>query len=335
MLRPHACALLLAASAVAFAQPSLDPPAGPIEESGRFGNVIELTQTTTPGDADSVFRIESPGSYVLTADLVVPTNQTGIEVAANDVTIDFNGFTIRGDGSGTGVGVTRPETISESFSNLEITGGTLRDLTNAVRGSVQVRGEPDDLNNRIDDIGVRDVRIYDVDNGLRFDTGHVARCSIRGENVGIDLDSGTIEDCSVTLSGPGPVGVTGILLRSGVVRDCFVSIPTSTVTNVVGLRLFDADAHGCTIRISGQSPVGIEAPFGARLISGCTVRASAGFTTGTSIGFDSDGVIANCVAEGTDTGFAMAEGVLRSSAAIGTTTPADIDPAVTTADNSF
>ena len=38
------------------------------------------------------------GSYVLSSNLIAPADKTGIVIAANDVTIDLNGFKIAGSG---------------------------------------------------------------------------------------------------------------------------------------------------------------------------------------------------------------------------------------------
>lgn len=42
------------------------------------------------------FKINAPGSYKLTGNLVVPANTGGILIQANDVTLDLNGFSITG-----------------------------------------------------------------------------------------------------------------------------------------------------------------------------------------------------------------------------------------------
>lgn len=79
----------------------LDPPAAPAE--------TQRTQITS-----LPFTISSPGSYVVMADLTCTAcgaGASGITVAAEDVTIDFNGFAIRGvAGSGDGIVVTGSRT---------------------------------------------------------------------------------------------------------------------------------------------------------------------------------------------------------------------------------
>lgn len=79
----------------ALAGPSLNPPAGAIVESGRFGLGTALSAANTPGDADSHFRITQPGVYYLTGNVISSASGSAIEVAANNVVIDLNGFEMR------------------------------------------------------------------------------------------------------------------------------------------------------------------------------------------------------------------------------------------------
>src|SRR5215471_14991683 len=65
---------------------------------------VHISQTAalaggiTPGDAPGFpVTITSPGNYVLDSDLAVAdADTTAIDVSADNVTIDLNGFTIRG-----------------------------------------------------------------------------------------------------------------------------------------------------------------------------------------------------------------------------------------------
>ncbi|MEM1424712.1 MAG: hypothetical protein AAGH64_12015, partial [Planctomycetota bacterium] len=116
----------IALIAYAFAQPSLTPPAGPIEESGRFGNRIEINQTNTPGNADALFVISEPGSYVLTRDADAG-ELSGIYIASDNVTVDLNGFTLTGQpGAGTfGVASLLSRTSNAVYRNATVRTGTI------------------------------------------------------------------------------------------------------------------------------------------------------------------------------------------------------------------
>ncbi len=78
----------------------IDPPAGPIIPTGKPLTEVEpriaISSTNTPGDADSMFKITQPGSYYLTSSITGVIGRHGIKVAASGVTIDLNGFIMRG-----------------------------------------------------------------------------------------------------------------------------------------------------------------------------------------------------------------------------------------------
>jgi parallel beta-helix repeat protein len=76
----------------------LNPPAGPIESTGKTLRDVEpriaINSTNTPGDTDSVFRISASGSYYLTGNVTASTGKSAIEIAASNVTIDLRGYSI-------------------------------------------------------------------------------------------------------------------------------------------------------------------------------------------------------------------------------------------------
>lgn len=102
----------------------LDPPTGPVAPTYKTLTEVEprtaINATTTPGDADSVFRITQRGSYYLTGNITGVLGKHGIEIAADDVSIDLCGFSILGaPGSFAGV------FVGEFHSGLQIRGGTV------------------------------------------------------------------------------------------------------------------------------------------------------------------------------------------------------------------
>jgi hypothetical protein len=54
---------------------------------------IAIGADTTPGDAESLYKITSPGSYYLTGNISINFKH-GISVIANDVTLDLCGYRI-------------------------------------------------------------------------------------------------------------------------------------------------------------------------------------------------------------------------------------------------
>ncbi len=97
LLMLSVCALAGATTGAALAG-DLAPPAGPVSPTMKDLVDVEprkrISTTNTPGDADSVFRISESGSYYLGGSVPVFGGRTGIEIAADNVTLDLNGFSI-------------------------------------------------------------------------------------------------------------------------------------------------------------------------------------------------------------------------------------------------
>src|SRR5262245_32112399 len=78
----------------------LNPPLGPVAPTLKTLTDVEpriaISAANTPGDADSVFRITQPGSYYLTGNVTGVAGRHGVEIAANSVTLDLNGFDLAG-----------------------------------------------------------------------------------------------------------------------------------------------------------------------------------------------------------------------------------------------
>jgi len=111
---------------------ALAAPAGAVDGVIEINNARAEAGGVTPGDAPGYpVTIDSPGSYRLTGDLFVSgTNVDVLEVTADFVTIDLNGFSIRClyvftpcAGNGTGAGID-----AASASNLTVRNGTVRDM---------------------------------------------------------------------------------------------------------------------------------------------------------------------------------------------------------------
>lgn len=137
---------------------------------GRF----EIAQFMLP------YTVSNAGSYVVTENLTGTNGQNGIIIAANDVTIDLNGFQLIGvAGSLDGVAA------SGNRSNIQILNG-------------MVRGWGDDgvdLNSA-SNVSVRDVMAsLNTDDGIRVGDGSSVRDCTLVENSGAGLRAG--EACSI------------------------------------------------------------------------------------------------------------------------------------------
>jgi hypothetical protein len=103
------CVATLGLGAAILSAGPLNPPAGAVAPTYKTLTEVEprtaLTTANAPGDADSVFKITTPGSYYLTQDLVAPAGRAGIEITVTTgaVTLDLNGFRVHGAGAGAAV----------------------------------------------------------------------------------------------------------------------------------------------------------------------------------------------------------------------------------------
>ena len=116
-------------TASASAQGPLTPPPGapsPVMKS------LDQIEARTPvsslsGDATAQHIISQPGSYYLTASLTGVSGKSGIRIAAANVTLDLNGFTLQGvGGSATGISISvagGPVSIRNGFLSSWVTGG--------------------------------------------------------------------------------------------------------------------------------------------------------------------------------------------------------------------
>lgn len=115
------CVLCVSAINVSHAGP-LTPPAGPVAPTPGPEPRVAINATNTPGDANSVFRITLPGSYYLTGNVTGEAAKHGIEIAADGVTVDLNGFALIGvAGSLNGV-----FTDSAANTGITIVNGSIR-----------------------------------------------------------------------------------------------------------------------------------------------------------------------------------------------------------------
>ncbi|MFG0274926.1 MAG: right-handed parallel beta-helix repeat-containing protein [Phycisphaerales bacterium] len=119
----------LASAAVAG---DLTPPGAPAPSMKTLDQVeprVPLGSLTTPGDADSVYRITKPGSYYLTDDINLTFGKRGVEIASGNVTLDLAGFVIRATQNGTldGVAVVSGTTLP----NISVGNGAVENVDGA------------------------------------------------------------------------------------------------------------------------------------------------------------------------------------------------------------
>lgn len=235
-----ACALcagsMLVGVVISSAGP-LDPPAGGVAPTYKTLGDIEprtpVSATTTPGDADSLYRIPASGSYYLTANVFGVSGKSGIKITAANVNLDLNGYRFEGAaGSLDGIVV-----ASTANAGLTVTNGIIRfwggDGIDAT-GSDYVR---------IENITASD----NIGTGLRL----VGRGLVRGCNASDNDQNGMvvggtfiIRDNVCDNNGQDGIEITG----GSTVMDNFCRSNGRLVTNSAGIH---ADGFGA--RIQGNS----------------------------------------------------------------------------------
>lgn len=199
MLRTRAMLVLVGLAISATAGPALagplSPPAGSIAPTYKTLGEVEPRKTidaaNTPGDADSVFRITTPGTYYMTGEILVPPGKRGIEIATDDVTLDMNGFRIGGF-AGTLEGIAVVSSIDRA--NITVRNGLINNMQSTGIQLTPVGGT-ESHNCRVED-----VRVWNcTGGGISVSTSSVVRnCQVsRCGNPGISAGfSCLIEGCT-------------------------------------------------------------------------------------------------------------------------------------------
>ncbi|MBS0196885.1 MAG: right-handed parallel beta-helix repeat-containing protein [Planctomycetes bacterium] len=304
MNRSHTLTLLSVASlatatGLLVAGP-LDPPPGAIAPTMKTLSEIEpriaINAINTPGDGSwtatpSMFKISSPGSYYLTANIVTEAGKSAIEIASGDVTLDLNGFSIDGAGS-----VFPAIRSTVAARNVTIRNGTVRgsgDDGIDLNDDGQITGSLIEGINASQNLqaGIRTgynavVRNCTASgnggNGIRLSANGVAESctailnTLSGFSTGI---AATVVNCSARENGGSGIAAGG----TTTVRDCSVY---SNTTNGIAIGT-GGTVSGCTI--------GSNVGGGISALSGCVIIGNTLRSNGTA------GTDANILCTGPDT----------------------------------
>lgn len=230
--------VIVATSSVMSVAGPLDPPPGPVAPTYKTLTEVQpriaISQANTPGDADSLYRISQPGSYYLTGNVQGVSGKSGIEVAASNVVIDLNGFTMLGV-AGASAAIIAPSAVervtvrngtidlwSQTGINLFLTTSSLiervdvsRSVTGLAGGFRAVVRSCRATSNGFDGISVGSLSVVEdcqaISNttvGIRGDVSvSVARCVASGNGSGVLLSSsGSARD--LVLQGNTSAGLT-------------------------------------------------------------------------------------------------------------------------------
>lgn len=319
MVRYASVLLSVLVIAPAFAG-DLDPPPGPVAPTMKSLDELEpriaLSDENTPGAGTTGFIITAPGSYYLTENLTGPVMRRGIEVLADNVTIDLNGFTIAAAPGGTEA--QRRGIDAFNFDHVTIRNGKILGFGEE---GIFVRDHA-----RIENVSVE----FCVGVGIRTRDDCVVTDCIAINNGGSGIscdDNSVIRSCAVSFN--GGFGIRGtrnttvagcsslnnashgyFLTGNNTVSDC-----TSIANSTNGFQLGDGTAatnctarenisigfslnEACTVENCTSSDNGNDG-FITLSSSGTTLRGCSAFENGDD-GFElrDDVLIESCVATG-------------------------------------
>lgn len=194
VLRSAATIAAIAITSHAIAGP-LTPPAGPVTPTNKTLQQVEPRTPidTLAGTATSMYKITQAGSYYLTGNIALAAGKTTcIEVGADGVTIDLNGFTLNGLNSND----TKAIRVSDKFScdGLQVRNGHITDWGTGVDGLGLYGAVFEDLRLTFNDA-------YGLDAG---NDAVVNRCSAVVCGSGIYArQGGAVSKCTASFCGTG------------------------------------------------------------------------------------------------------------------------------------
>lgn len=271
MLLPRlflAAAGALAITHFVSAQGALTPGGAPAPQGKTLSQLEPRTDVATlPSDANAMFVISQRGSYFLSGNLTVTGARVGIAIAANDVTLDLNGFTITGNATApagidfrgllSGARVFNGHLVSfPAGPGVRASGGGVNRISQAA----------------FEDLGIRACsKGFDLDpvHDVRVERARVSSCTAGG----IDLNSrGTVVNCLVQGIVGGAASVIGI--DADVVID-------SQVADLSGSPVIGIDAAqvtNCRARNVGDASSSSTTGIQGTLTRGCVLESITGIS---------------------------------------------------------
>ncbi len=163
----------------------------------RVGNALDTLSPCIFGiqQTDIPLTITNPGYYCFNQDLIFTT--TGIIIATNNVTIDFNAHTLDGQNNNNGVGIL----LTNGAQNIVIKNGTIQNIGGSLSAGIA------DVNNGLvlNNIAIQDMSFINII------FGSIQLCS---EAVRPDVDGLIVERCTMYNGGDFLCCGNNIVIRS-------------------------------------------------------------------------------------------------------------------------
>jgi hypothetical protein len=234
----------------------------------------------TKGDAANLFIISQPGAYYLTANITGVAGKSGIKVAANDVSIDLNGFTMTGVGG------------APSIRAIDALSAT------AVRTSVfngQIKGWGAGINLYRNCVVHHLIVSSNSADGIGFDSGTVVSDCV-AENNGARGFAGGDNVLVIHCTGTGNAGNGLLIFNNSRAEHCvFNGNGSAGIASVTGSSITDCTANnnasGITVANNGGRTTISHCTFVGNTSAGIVVGGNSSISDCTISGNTLDGVL--------------------------------------------
>ncbi len=308
---------------------SLLPPPGPVRPTMK---PLDQIEPRTPirdlsGSETSLFVIDAPGSYYLTGAIRGEAGKNGIEVRADNVTLDLNGFTLEGtpgslDGilsgpatdnltvrNGTihgwgGSGINAWKSVNCIMESLVVShsaaAGVIAGKGSRITGCAANENARTGISGGIATVVEHCTAIDNGEAGISIQPHGTVQSSVAESNGGRGiqvLDGGAIADCVASVN-----GLEGIYAGAGSgVRDCISfdnerGILAEDGSSVVGCAVRENKAEGILVwsdcRIAGNHLFGNgngASPAAGILVTGSRSRIEGNHLVGNRVGIEVTG----------------------------------------------
>ena len=297
-IRSRYAATAIAVLSLAVHAGDVDPPPGPVSPTMKTIQEAEpripVGPDTTPGDADSVYRIVESGSYYLTENLTGEPGKHGIKIdppgGGELYTIDLNGYSLLGvPGSLDGISTNGRCNVRNGAADhwggngITIGEGTVENVTAIFNGAIGIRALWGNLilNCRTESNGSHGISVGDVSRihacvskvntgrGIQLDgAGSITECVLYSNEAG-GIETGfALIDANYFFTHPGPSiedrgssTITNNTIRSGSTGILCTGTGSRIERNTVGLCVTGYDVNNADNIVIGNTATSCTTPF--------------------------------------------------------------------------
>ena len=197
--------------------------------------VTLISQASVNAAGGFPYSITQSGSYKLSSNLTVTTETDAIDINADNVVLDLNGFTIASPCDT----CARYGVFSSGHQNITIKNGVVTGFGYGIR-----LNSPSPIDGLDVNALVEEVHASNNQNGINIQGGIVRRCTATGNSSGITVNSGVVES---NLSSNNLIGFN--------VSDVTLTGNSAKHNSSVGLGIGPGTVFGSNVVIDNQSDI--------------------------------------------------------------------------------